>query len=157
MFGLGRPDRSDRPVRKKASVARRMRRRRREHSGGEAPRAAGFEAELLALHSQARPANYRLNAELCRSAQGKAEEMHRTGRMSHTNADGSPFYKRIARAGYDYTTCGENIGEDFPVAEGVFRAWMNSPAHKANIMSRRFTEIGFGHSGGYWAAHFGDR
>lgn len=141
--------------RKKVSPAVRLRRRmrRERQSGGGGGSAPEFAKELLDLHNEARPANYRLNADLCESAQGKAKDMDRPNEMYHERQ----WWKRLERAGYEYRTCGENIGEDFSTAGGVFEAWMNSPTHRKNIMNGEFTEIGFGYSGGYWCAHFGDR
>ena len=39
---------------------------------------------------------------------------------------------------------GENIAMGQPTAASVMNAWMNSPGHKANILSVNFTEIGVG-------------
>lgn len=132
-----------------------MRRRRQlqQQSGGGSSQASGYRGELLALHNQARPANYRLNADLCQSAQGRAEKMNQENRMYHER----DWWKRIDRTGYDARTCGENLGDGFDSTEGVFRAWMNSPTHRQNIMNGEFTEVGFGRSGDYWCEHFGDR
>lgn len=157
LFGWGERRRDERAgaSRKKASLARRMRRRIRRRRRQQRPSTAGsgFQQDLLALHSRARPANYRLNADLCESAQGRAEKMDRENRMYHER----DWYQRIRRAGYDERTCGENLGEGFGSAEGVMRAWLNSAAHRRNIMNGEFTEVGFGRSGDYWCAHFGDR
>lgn len=160
--GQRRRDEKAGASRKKASLARRMRRRmrrlrrrRRQQQGGGGRSApdGGFQGDLLALHNRARPANYRLNGDLCESAQGRAKKMDAENRMYHER----DWYQRIRRAGYDDRTCGENLGEGFSSAEAVMKAWLNSPAHRRNIMNGEFTEIGFGRSGNYWCAHFGDR
>lgn len=131
-----------------------MRRRRRQQQGGGRPAdGGGFRGDLLALHSRARPKDYRLNGDLCESAQARAEKMDRENRMYHE----SDWWKRIENAGYNARTSGENLGEGFSTAEAVMRAWMNSPAHRRNVMNGEFTEVGFGRSGSYWVAHFGDR
>lgn len=114
---------------------------------------ASVRRELLALHSQARPANYRLNGDLCQSAQARAEKMNREKRMYHE----ARWYKRISDAGYQYRTCGENLGAGFSEPDSVMRAWLNSPVHRKNIMNGAFTEVGFGRSGDFWCVHFGDR
>lgn len=162
-------DNNDRPAQKNASVLRRLKRlrgrrrrqarreRRQSQSSSGGGDGSGFRGEMLALHNNAKPGSLRLNDQLNRAAQGKAEEMNRTGRMSHYNADGSFFDKRISRAGYDWRTCGENIAEGFDDPKRVFAAWMNSPAHKANIMAPKFDEVGFGYCDGWWATEFGAR
>lgn len=116
---------------------------------------------LLNLHNEARRdagcGALRLNDQLDRAAEGKADEMARTRRMSHTNADGSNFDKRITRTGYQWVSVGENIANGFSSPSSVFSAWMRSPAHRANIVACKFTEIGFGEKDGYFAAEFGRR
>ncbi len=50
---------------------------------------------------------------------------------------------RIDFVGYDnYTTWGENIAYGYSTAAAVMTAWMNSPGHRANILSASFREIG---------------
>lgn len=151
-WGQRRRDEKAGASRRRRRMRLRRRRRRQQGSGRPTP-ASPFLQDLLDLHSRARPKDYRLNADLCESAQARAEKMDRENRMYHE----SDWYKRIERAGYDARTCGENLGEGFSSAESVMRAWMNSPAHRRNIMNGEFTEVGFGRSGEYWAAHFGDR
>lgn len=165
MFGFGGPGRKkNKPAAKKASLAKRLRgrlRRQKRHQEHDPVSAAGFAGELLDLHNAARHrtglGSLRLNGDLGSAASGKASEMDRFNYMSHTNRDGSFFDKRITRTGYDWVWCGENIAEGFSSASAVFSAWMNSPPHRANILSRKATEIGFGNSGGAWSAEFGNR
>jgi uncharacterized protein YkwD len=53
---------------------------------------------------------------------------------------------RLAAAGYDdWNTSyawGENIAYGYQSAQSVMNGWMNSPGHRANILSANFTEIG---------------
>jgi uncharacterized protein YkwD len=53
---------------------------------------------------------------------------------------------RLDAVGYDnWTTSfayGENIAEGYTSAADVMNGWMNSPGHRANILSSSFTEIG---------------
>ena len=70
---------------------------------------------------------------------------------------------RLDSAGYaNYTAWGENIAFGFTTAQAVVTAWMNSPGHRANILSANFTEIGIGLSVSaqgvyYWTQEFGRR
>jgi uncharacterized protein YkwD len=57
---------------------------------------------------------------------------------------------------------GENIAAGYPTPEAVMDAWMNSPGHKANILSQYNWEVGTGFYQGesgyyfsYWAQDFG--
>ena len=64
--------------------------------------------------------------------------------MSHTGTDGSNPGDRIARAGYRFSAWGENVAIGYPDAASVMDGWMNSPGHRANILSGNVTEIGIG-------------
>ncbi|MFZ5822989.1 MAG: CAP domain-containing protein [Bacillota bacterium] len=56
--------------------------------------------------------------------------------------NGSPF-AMIKRFGISYRTAGENIAGNASVS-GAHRALMNSPGHRANILSTKYTHIGIG-------------
>lgn len=124
---------------------------------------AGRESDevLVRLHNEARHdagcGPLRLNDQLDRAAEGKADEMARFNYMDHTNKDGSSFDKRISRAGYDWKSVGENIARGFSSPSSVMSAWMKSPTHRANVLACKYTEVGFGENDGYWAAEFGRR
>jgi uncharacterized protein YkwD len=70
---------------------------------------------------------------------------------------------RLEYSGYsNYTAWGENIAYGYTTAQEVVTAWMNSPGHRANILSANFTEIGVGmvtNAQGvmYWTQEFGRR
>lgn len=42
-------------------------------------------------------------------------------------------------------TIGENIGAGYPTPEEVVAGWMDSPGHRANILSESFTQVGAGY------------
>jgi uncharacterized protein YkwD len=50
----------------------------------------------------------------------------------------------ISSENYNYLYAGENLAMDFDTAEGVVNAWMGSSAHKANILSENYSDIGVG-------------
>ncbi|CAG8523369.1 24391_t:CDS:2, partial [Gigaspora rosea] len=39
----------------------------------------------------------------------------------------------------------------------VMKGWMNSPGHRANILSSKFKEGGFAQSGKFWTQDFGSK
>jgi uncharacterized protein YkwD len=59
---------------------------------------------------------------------------------------------RVALGGGNW--CGENVASGQKTPEAAFKAWMNSPGHKANIENTRSTHTGFGYaknsSGAYY-------
>ncbi len=61
--------------------------------------------------------------------------------------------------GISYKAAGENIAKGQRTPAEVMKGWMNSPGHRANILSSSYTEIGVGYvtdSNGtaYWVQHF---
>ncbi|GEC05469.1 hypothetical protein SSP24_31240 [Streptomyces spinoverrucosus] len=99
----------------------------------------------------------KLNAQLTKAAQDHSADMasHRT--MSHTGSDGSNPGDRITKAGYAWSTYGENVAYGYSSPEQVMAGWMSSPGHKRNILNCAFKEIGVGlaQPGNYWTQDFG--
>jgi uncharacterized protein YkwD len=60
----------------------------------------------------------------------------------HTAPDGmTPFVWLRVRA-YDYEAAGENLASGFETPRLLVSSWMESPGHRANILSERFEECG---------------
>ncbi|MDE2589434.1 MAG: hypothetical protein KGL95_07190 [Patescibacteria group bacterium] len=49
----------------------------------------------------------------------------------------------MQNAGYDYTYAGENLARGFTSAQDAINAWMASPTHRANVLSRNYQDVGF--------------
>jgi uncharacterized protein YkwD len=71
--------------------------------------------------------------------------------FSHTSLSGETFVARIRRTGYMQGVHRWRVGEnlalgkpDWGTPSTVVRAWMHSPAHRANILNSHFREIGIG-------------
>lgn len=105
----------------------------------------GFESEMLELCNQQRRANGKpdltLNKTLCANAAVRAEEISRDDWFSHQRPDGTMCFTAVT---VDYMTCGENIAYGTRTASATIAAWMDSPGHRANILSDEFTQAGFG-------------
>ncbi|MGW0363215.1 CAP domain-containing protein [Streptomyces sp. NPDC002990] len=123
--------------------------------------ATGAAAEVLALVNQERAAAgcpaVSLNAKLTRAAQDHSQDMAAHSNMSHTGSDGSDPGQRITRAGYAWSTYGENVAYGYSTAQKVMEGWMNSPGHRQNILNCSFKEIGIGlaQPNHYWTQAFG--
>ncbi|MCL2508360.1 MAG: CAP domain-containing protein [Oscillospiraceae bacterium] len=122
----------------------------------------GIEEEVLSLVNKERTSRglhpLKLNWELARVARYKSEDMRDRGYFSHTSpAYGTPF-DMIRSFNIKMTAAGENIAKGYRTAQEVMIGWMNSPGHRANILSGNFTEIGIGYctgaGGPYWTQMF---
>jgi uncharacterized protein YkwD len=127
------------------------------------------QARIVELTNQARAANglppVSANAALDASAEAYSLAMATGNFFSHTGQDGSTFSSRNEAAGYTgWTWMAENIAAGYQSADEVFQGWMNSPGHRANILSASAREIGVGHAYGpastykhYWTMELGAR
>ena len=91
------------------------------------------------------------------AAKEHSTDMFTENFFSHTGSDGSSMSERIKRLGYDWKTCGENIGQGYKNEEQVVKGWINSPGHCRNIMNPNFKETGAAKAGDYWTLVFGAR
>ncbi len=84
----------------------------------------------------------------------KSRDMRDNRYFSHTSPTyGSPF-TMMRNLGISYGSAGENIAMGFSTAQAVAAAWMNSPTHRANILSEKYDTMGIGHLDGYWTNWF---
>jgi uncharacterized protein YkwD len=89
------------------------------------------------------------SSDLSRAALTHSRSMVVSGYFAHESKNGSPFWKRVKsfyapRAGS--WTVGENLamfgGGSRPDANAIVESWLASPGHRANLLSRRFSEAG---------------
>ncbi len=77
-------------------------------------------------------------------ADKKAKIMADENNLSHT-AGGYKFFSDIVKEGrIEYLAVGENIARNWKTPEEVMKAWLSSKGHRANILSKKFTNIGIG-------------
>jgi uncharacterized protein YkwD len=118
------------------------------------------EKQLLTLINKARakrslPA-LKVNAKLQRAARAHSAQMIAKDYFSHSSASGESFSKRLIRFGYTRTNCTSwRVGENIAFGAGllgtpqaIMKAWMNSKAHKALILSKGLKEAGIGRAKG---------
>ena len=72
--------------------------------------------------------------------------MVRHSYYAHNSRSGARFGSRIARAGYFRGAArwfvGENLGLARSTPRSLVRSWMKSSSHRANVLNRRFRDIG---------------
>jgi uncharacterized protein YkwD len=109
---------------------------------------ARFADEIFRLTNAARAANsvpaFRRDARLDKAAVLFSKYMGDAGFLDHVGPDGVTVQQRIVAQGYRPITWGENIAFGPPTPKAVVDGWMNSPAHRANILNPNFKEIGIG-------------
>jgi len=86
----------------------------------------------------------RRSASLDAAAAAKAQHMAANSYFAHFAPDGTSPWFFFDQAGYTYAHAGENLAIHFTDSAQLVDAWMQSPAHKDNIVNRDYTEIGVG-------------
>jgi uncharacterized YkwD family protein/spore coat assembly protein SafA len=114
----------------------------------EAAPLATLENEVIKLVNKERAARglqlLSTNWQLSRVARYKSQDMIDKNYFSHTSPTyGSPF-NMMENFGLKFSSAGENIAYGQKTAQEVMNAWMNSPGHRANILSATYTQIGVG-------------
>jgi uncharacterized protein YkwD len=90
----------------------------------------------------------RLSSKLSLAARQHSTEMAARGYFSHSSADGSHFDRRIARfypmGSRRYWSVGENLLWSSPDVDpaNALQMWINSPEHRANLLTARWRQIG---------------
>jgi uncharacterized protein YkwD len=108
----------------------------------------GVLAKLNEIRLQHGLVPLKLNAELSAAATQHTNEMLADGYFAHGSFGGGAFWKRIQHyypsASFNSWSVGENLlWSGGPVdAATALDLWMNSPEHRANILTARWREIG---------------
>lgn len=100
-----------------------------------------------------------LDSKISNVARTKSKDMAVNNYFAHQSPTYGSAGDMLKKAGISWSAWGENIASGQRTPEAVVTAWMNSPGHKANIMSTSFSKIGVGYvtnSNGtpYWTQMF---
>jgi uncharacterized protein YkwD len=123
-------------------------------SASQVSKRALVRATLCVLNAQRTRNNLRplrLNRDLSLAARRHSRAMAQRRFFSHTSLSGASFVDRIRRTGYLSRARSWSVGENIAYGSGgrstprsIGTAWMNSPGHRANILSPSFRAIGIG-------------
>jgi uncharacterized protein YkwD len=140
--------------------------------GSDAPAAAQVTSMLCltnAVRAQYGEAPLEADAQLAESATDKTDDILDCDTFSHT-ACGHNFSYWIWETGYVTKSCwriGENLAwgaGQFGTTDSIFRAWLRSPTHRANVLGD-YTQVGISTAVGplegeksarVWTVHFGN-
>lgn len=132
-----------------------------------------YEEEVVRLVNEQRAANQLPalvnNPALSNAARYQATDMLQDDYFSHDTMDWAngqltrrcSFSERVSQYYLGWTALGENAAAGQPIPKEVVKAWMDSPGHRANILSSNYREIGVGFASGsgkfgyYWVQDFG--
>ncbi|MCU0802846.1 MAG: CAP domain-containing protein [Rhodobacteraceae bacterium] len=107
-----------------------------------------LQAEVVAQVNAERSARglpaLRTSGALDRAAQGLACDNADRRSTSHVSANGAELRDRLRSAGYAFRAASENTGRGFGSAAQAVGWWMDSPAHRANILMDGAQDIGVG-------------
>src|ERR671919_214329 len=91
----------------------------------------------------------KLNKKLSAAARLHARDMVRRDYFAHDSLGGDTFVDRIRRSGYLRDASSWSVGENLAwgsnersAPQAITAMWMDSPGHRANILSPQFREIG---------------
>lgn len=82
-----------------------------------------------------------LSPRLLRAARGHSANMAKQEKLSHT-LDEKGVGERLSDVEYRWSYCAENIAQGAETPEEAMELWMNSPPHRANLLSTECREMG---------------
>lgn len=113
----------------------------------EEDRIKALEKEVFELTNKQRVENgleplvYDKNLEACTDVRAKEISV----KFDHTRPNGTPWYTVFSELGFSIRgSAGENIAAGYVNPSDVVEAWMNSPGHRANILSANFKRFAAG-------------
>jgi hypothetical protein len=86
----------------------------------------------------------RLDSTLSASADRRSQVLVNLGSLIHVSSAPGTSWPELVEAGYINTYAGENLALGLETADALVREWMNSPSHRANILSPDYHDVGIG-------------
>ena len=119
----------------------------KESAGGQNSGITQQEMQAIQLLNRDRAKNglksLQADAKLTQVARSHAADMAKQNYFNHTNLQGKSPFDRMKANGIAYRLAGENIAYNHSL-EAMQEAWMNSPGHRANILTTGYTHAGVG-------------
>lgn len=83
-----------------------------------------------------------IDARLAAAATDRMRHMEEEAYWSHESPSGMTPFVWVKMRAYDFRRVGENLAAGFETAGVLMESWMESPGHRANIMSADFEDCG---------------
>lgn len=84
------------------------------------------------------------DARLDEAADDRLRDMEEQEYYGHHAPDGRSPFSWLSPHGYDFATAGENLAIGFDTAPLLVQSWMESPGHRAIILTPAFENVGIG-------------
>ncbi|HYK00178.1 MAG TPA: CAP domain-containing protein [Thermoanaerobaculia bacterium] len=79
---------------------------------------------------------------LMRAANDRMRHMEEESYWGHHSPDGLSPFSWVTLRSYEFRSVGENLACGFDTARMLVEAWMESPGHRANILSNDYEDCG---------------
>lgn len=84
----------------------------------------------------------RLDPALSFAAEDRMSEMIDLGYWAHVSPEGKQPFVWLRSRGYIYSRAGENLARGFDTAEVLVDSWLESPGHRATLLSPDYEDLG---------------
>jgi uncharacterized protein YkwD len=84
------------------------------------------------------------NDQLQKAAKNKTIDMVSYKYFAHISPNNKKWSQFIKEEGYNYIFAGENLAKDYLSSKEIINAWVESPAHRENILNPEYNETGIG-------------
>jgi uncharacterized protein YkwD len=88
-----------------------------------------------------------ISRELTQAANLHANDIARSGKLSHYGTDGANPLERVRRLGYEPRLTAENIAGGHATVEEALKSWKQSEIHSRNLMLPNAVHVGIGVAG----------
>lgn len=99
-------------------------------------------AQMNAERAAAGLAPLRIDSRLAGAATDRIVDMEELGYWAHQSPDGRSPFVWLSSRHYAFSNAGENLATGFESAEVLVLSWMESPGHRANILSPMYQDCG---------------
>jgi uncharacterized protein YkwD len=99
-------------------------------------------SEMNAYRAKEGLAQLRFDPRLMLAADDRMHDMEDLEYWSHDAPDGRSPFVWLKPRGYDFRFAGENLATGFETVEVLVQGWMESPGHRANILSADYADVG---------------
>ena len=84
----------------------------------------------------------RIDSRLSLAAADRMRDMEELEYWAHDAPDGRSPFVWLKPHGYEFQYAGENLASGFETTEVLVQGWMESPGHRANILSTDYDDVG---------------